>query len=75
MDIRDQAYAAGSYGHLVSYDQGFYQINPNADDEDWTEVLAQADEVESMGPLIGWGEYTSAWKLTIQGGTLYYFVR
>lgn len=69
------AYDAGSYGHLVHYDQGFWQINTEAEDEDWTEVLGTADAVESMGPLMGWGEYTSAWAITVNGARLYYFVR
>ena len=71
----DQAYAAGEYGHMVRYDNGYWQMETEADEEDWHEVLTLADEVESMGPLMGWGEYTSAWKVTVNGGELYYFVR
>jgi hypothetical protein len=77
MDIWDRAYAAGRYGHLVEFAEstGFYQMNHNAEDEDWAEVLGTADAVESMGPLMGWGEYTSAWAITVNGARLYYFVR
>lgn len=56
-DIMAKAYDAGEYGHLVHYDQGFYQMNTEAEDEDWTEVLGTADKVESLGPLLGWGDW------------------
>ncbi len=51
---------------MVNYDNGIFSVNPNADEEEFTEVLSELDpdKVEFVCRLTGWGEYARCYKLT-----------
>jgi predicted choloylglycine hydrolase len=60
---------------LVTDQQGAYQIHPNADPELWFNVQTFADSVEHLEPLVGWGNWTAAYRVTMPTGeTKTYFV-
>lgn len=57
-------------GHLmptalqVNIVSGYFSIPAHSEPEDWETILNQADKVEYMYKLTGWGEYTTAYKVT-----------
>ncbi len=59
---------------MVIENKGQYQIHPNADPEVWQDVLDAADNVEFIESLLGWGDYKSAYKITADKNTQWYFV-
>lgn len=59
---------------LVQHNEGSYAMMGAATVEDWEEVQAAADAVEKIDDLTGWGEYTAAYKVRVNGGDLTYFV-
>jgi hypothetical protein len=58
---------------MVNYRDGYYEINPNAEDEDWLEVIDNAVGYEKIGDLTGWGEYTESYKVDFGDWQQYYF--
>ena len=59
---------------MVKNNDGYYEMIGAATVEDWSEVQEVADDVEKIGDLTGWGEYTAAYKVQVNGGELTYFV-
>ena len=59
---------------LVKESAGQYEINQNAEQENWSEVKDAAESIERIESLMGWGEYTAAYKVTINDYTATYFV-
>jgi len=58
---------------MVNETNGQYEINPNADNEDWNEVKKHG-HIERQESLTGWGEYTAAYTLEMPHQTVWYFV-
>jgi hypothetical protein len=57
-------------------DGGWYDLIGAAEPEDWTAVTAEADEIEDLGAIHGWGDWTRAFRLRDRGGRdLYYFAQ
>ena len=55
-------------------ESGCYTVGDATALEDWAEVQANADHVEKIESLMGWGDYTAAYAVQIDGGLLTYFV-
>ena len=54
---------------------GYYEMVPDAIVDDWGEVKAIAKTTTRIESLVGWGEYTAAYRLTDEYGNRYtYFV-
>lgn len=60
---------------MVKRDNGVYSLDGAAVVEDWNAVRSEADEVEHLGPLVGWGEWSDAYRVRVLGCDLYYFAR
>jgi len=59
---------------LVNESGGYYEPNPNAEPEPWAAVLAEADQAERIENLTGWGEWETAYRVTVGRDVLTYFV-
>lgn len=59
---------------MVKEESGYYQIA--GEPESWADVLAVADNEPELveKKLRGWGRYTQAFKVTIEGHECHYFV-
>lgn len=55
-------------GVIVNESRGYYQIRPNTEPEDWSEVLEEAKGAEHIEPLTGWAPYTDAYRVTFERG-------
>lgn len=63
---------------MVHNDGGIYQINPNAEPQDWESVRAAVEAhggtVERVEYLVGWGDWREAWQACVRGRFQTYFV-
>lgn len=59
---------------FVRYNEGFYEIPPGSTIEAWDVVASHADNIEHLEHLMGWGRWTDAYRITINGGKVVYFV-
>ena len=53
---------------------GTYNVQPNAEPEDWRTVCCDANGVEHIEDLNGAGEWTAAYRVQLGAETLTYFV-
>ncbi|WP_377806568.1 hypothetical protein [Azospirillum sp. A29] len=62
--------ALGSTARMASFEGDTLQINPNAEIEDWGDVVANVDGLDAadVTPLIGWGEFTHVVAITDANG-------
>jgi hypothetical protein len=58
----------------VREQDGAYEIQLNAEPEDWRTVFYEADRVEHIEDLTDAGEWTAAYRIQLGGETVTYFV-
>ena len=58
---------------MVNERNGYYEIRPNAEPEDWYEVRQNGTPVY-VESLTGWEEYTSVWRIDTKWEKTHYFV-
>jgi len=59
---------------MVRHNDGYYE-RTDADIERWDDVSGMAEESECLERLTGWGAWTHAYRLEIDGCDYYYFAR
>ncbi|HHW13513.1 MAG TPA: hypothetical protein GXX28_01095, partial [Firmicutes bacterium] len=55
-------------------DSGTYDIPGAAEVENWDDVRADADSVERVSDLAGWGIWNAVYRVEVNGGEAWYFV-
>ncbi len=58
---------------MVTENKGQYSIHPNAEPENWHDVLGAADNVEFVESLLGWEDYKAAYIVTVGENKIWYF--
>lgn len=59
---------------VVNADYAVYDIPGSAEEEDWLDVQGEAEYTENVDALRGWGKWTAAYDVMVDGEIVTYFV-